>query len=588
MITAAWIGAGVGAGLLAWWAAQRELHGRRPFGTGCTRTCPACGAAIGRGGMLRVSTSAGALLTAAASGAAFAAAWPWLPGAADPGAARLVALLCYGFLLTNLLAACIVDARQQILPDAFTYSLLGVGPLGAAAVPALGGTWSIPGATGVGETVLAAVLGAAAGSGGLQAIRWLGRHAFRTEAMGFGDVKLMAGCGAFIGWQGALLAILLASLIGAVWGLGRRLFTASRYLAFGPFLALGAVLALLGGDALRRAVLESHTSLSGANPQLLLGISIALMLALVWLVWSGRAKQRAPRAHGHIAAAAEAMRRLQLDQLWDTAPDTGRHRDLVRYMIAVRMLDPEAVIADSTLWSGSTLPFVLGVTDADADEIDPALGWLLAQRDTVHQRLCERHATNTARGRWTRLTVETPVAPCPLAMRGHPPRIDPPRSLHLAVLSTERGCPLAAFAQATGSGDRGALDEAMQSLAPELPSPPFEDAVDGARHPLGAAFAGLATVEAELEAERDRRGADRDRLAQAHLLLCLLAEYVRWHLDAALDGGWSDARTDLEGWQAHPDDASADGMRPDGSPTARQQQSLAQVAALECEEAPRR
>jgi leader peptidase (prepilin peptidase) / N-methyltransferase len=71
-------------------------------------------------------------------------------------------------------------------------------------------------------------------------------------AMGFGDVKLAGVLGAMLGWQGFLVALLLAVLLGAVIGVIARSLGGSRFVPFGPFLVAGAFLALAVGDGLVR------------------------------------------------------------------------------------------------------------------------------------------------------------------------------------------------------------------------------------------------------------------------------------------------------------------------------------------------
>jgi leader peptidase (prepilin peptidase)/N-methyltransferase len=72
---------------------------------------------------------------------------------------------------------------------------------------------------------------------------WAGRRIFRKEALGGGDVKLLAGLGALLGWSGVLTTWFLASVIGSAVFVAlklRRKVDWGGYLPFGPFLAAGA------------------------------------------------------------------------------------------------------------------------------------------------------------------------------------------------------------------------------------------------------------------------------------------------------------------------------------------------------------
>ena len=98
-----------------------------------------------------------------------------------------------------------------------------------------------------------ALLGAAAGYGSL----WLVFHAFRLvtgkEGMGFGDFKLFAALGAWLGWQLLPLVILLSAATGAVLGISMIVLRGrdrSAPLPFGPYLAAAGWLALMYGDVL--------------------------------------------------------------------------------------------------------------------------------------------------------------------------------------------------------------------------------------------------------------------------------------------------------------------------------------------------
>jgi leader peptidase (prepilin peptidase)/N-methyltransferase len=119
------------------------------------------------------------------------------------------------------------------LPDAITLPLLWAGLLSAA----LG--WTIDPVT--------ALVGAAAGYLSLWAVYWFFKLATGKEGMGYGDFKLLAALGAWLGWQALLPIVLGASVIGAIVGIAMKLLGAlreGRYVPFGPFLA-GAGLAVM-------------------------------------------------------------------------------------------------------------------------------------------------------------------------------------------------------------------------------------------------------------------------------------------------------------------------------------------------------
>jgi leader peptidase (prepilin peptidase)/N-methyltransferase len=95
----------------------------------------------------------------------------------------------------------------------------------------------------------AALAGMLCGSGLVLIVGWLGTIVFRKPAMGFGDVKLMGFLGAFTGWAGVLAGFFLACFLGSVVGVFLLLRYRSRYLPFGPFLALGSLAMILWPEA---------------------------------------------------------------------------------------------------------------------------------------------------------------------------------------------------------------------------------------------------------------------------------------------------------------------------------------------------
>jgi leader peptidase (prepilin peptidase)/N-methyltransferase len=146
------------------------------------------------------------------------------------------ASLVLGTLLTFVLVVMsAIDCRYFIIPDVLSIGLLAVGLVGAAFNPGLG---EVPR-----DRVIASLVGASAGYVLLLALSIVGRWVWKKEAMGGGDVKLMAGVGAFVGWEGVGATMLIASLSGTLVALvqmARRRITRRSYLPFGPFLAVGA------------------------------------------------------------------------------------------------------------------------------------------------------------------------------------------------------------------------------------------------------------------------------------------------------------------------------------------------------------
>ena len=137
---------------------------------------------------------------------------------------------------TILLGIAVTDLRAYIIPDEFSLGGLVIGLLLAVA-------------GGVPELVNA-LIGAVVGFALLWTIGWLGEIAFKKEAMGGGDVKMMAMVGAFVGWKGTLISIFLGAALGTLIFVPVMLVKRDKLIPFGIFLAVGAAAAWLSGDAL--------------------------------------------------------------------------------------------------------------------------------------------------------------------------------------------------------------------------------------------------------------------------------------------------------------------------------------------------
>ena len=155
--------------------------------------------------------------------------------------AALAALI----LLWGLVALTVIDLDEQLLPDQLTLPLLWLGLL--------------VNIDGLFTDLSSAVIGAAAGYLSL----WLVFQVFRLitgrEGMGYGDFKLLAVFGAFLGWQMLPLVILLSSLIGAIVGIGLIVLRGRDRqipIPFGPYLAAAGFVALLWGEQINRGYLQ--------------------------------------------------------------------------------------------------------------------------------------------------------------------------------------------------------------------------------------------------------------------------------------------------------------------------------------------
>src|SRR5471032_1675577 len=150
-------------------------------------------------------------------------------------------------LLYTLVALTFIDADTQLLPDDLTYPLLWAGLL----VNLRGNM--IPLHDGAIVSLQDAVIGAAAGYLALWSIYWLFKLATGKEGMGYGDFKLLAALGAWLGWTMLPTIILLSSLVGAVVGIALIVVAKrgrDKPIPFGPYLAAAGLIALLYGTPL--------------------------------------------------------------------------------------------------------------------------------------------------------------------------------------------------------------------------------------------------------------------------------------------------------------------------------------------------
>ncbi|MEQ8955897.1 MAG: A24 family peptidase [Gammaproteobacteria bacterium] len=148
----------------------------------------------------------------------------------------------------SLVALTLIDFDHQLLPDNITLPLLWLGLL----VNALN--------LGMEVSISDAVIGAIAGYLVLWAFYWAFKLITGKEGMGYGDFKLLAALGAWLGWQSLLPIIILSSLVGAVWGILMIVVAGrdrSAAMPFGPYLAGAGFIMLIWGPALSEFYVSS-------------------------------------------------------------------------------------------------------------------------------------------------------------------------------------------------------------------------------------------------------------------------------------------------------------------------------------------
>ena len=144
-----------------------------------------------------------------------------------------------------MIALAFIDLDTFYLPDSITLPLLWAGLLFNA-----GGTFT---------DLNSAVIGAAAGYIALWTVFWAFKLATDKEGMGYGDFKLLAAIGAWLGWKMLPLTILASSLVGAVVGIGLIVFAKharERPIPFGPYLAAAGLIAMFWGERINKQYLD--------------------------------------------------------------------------------------------------------------------------------------------------------------------------------------------------------------------------------------------------------------------------------------------------------------------------------------------
>jgi leader peptidase (prepilin peptidase)/N-methyltransferase len=166
----------------------------------------------------------------------------------------------YWLAVSGLILGTFVDFEHMIIPDRVTIGGMIAGLALSALAPSLHGERTIV------ASLMASGIGLVLGFGILWLVSVLGKIAFKKDAMGFGDVKLLGAIGAFLGWKAVLFTILFSSFAGSIVGmafiLGGRKEWQSR-IPYGPYIALAAVVWILWGQGWWQAYFNWLSGIGG-------------------------------------------------------------------------------------------------------------------------------------------------------------------------------------------------------------------------------------------------------------------------------------------------------------------------------------
>ena len=208
--------------------------------------CPSCGHKIRAWENIPILSYL--LLRGKCSNCGTAIHWRYPSVELATGLLSLVIVLTFGFSLTTLLGICLtwalivltmIDFDHKILPDSITLPLIWIGLL-----INFNGTF-VP--------LESAVIGAIAGYMTLWTVFWVFKLLTGKDGMGYGDFKLLAALGAWMGWSSLPMIILLSSLVGAVVGLSLIIILGRDKnipIPFGPYLAAAGWISFVWGDSI--------------------------------------------------------------------------------------------------------------------------------------------------------------------------------------------------------------------------------------------------------------------------------------------------------------------------------------------------
>ncbi len=157
--------------------------------------------------------------------------------------------LIHFYFVGGLVIVTFIDFDHKIIPNQITFSGIPIGLAAAFLFPEIMPEMIAGTRTHI-SGLLQSLLGAIVGGGFLYLVGAIGQRILKKEVMGFGDVKLLAMVGAFIGWKLTLLTIILSSFIGTLVGIMLIVMSRAKWqsqIPFGPYIVLGTLVSCFAG-----------------------------------------------------------------------------------------------------------------------------------------------------------------------------------------------------------------------------------------------------------------------------------------------------------------------------------------------------
>lgn len=147
----------------------------------------------------------------------------------------------YAVFTAALIVETFIDFDHQIIPDEITLPGIGIGFFLSIPFPQMHGHFLWP------EAAFQSLIGILLGGGILYAMAVIAEWVLKKEAMGGGDIKLLAMIGAVLGWKGVVWTLFVSSLLGSAVGIYQRVRNGQQLIPYGPYLAAAAVAYLFFG-----------------------------------------------------------------------------------------------------------------------------------------------------------------------------------------------------------------------------------------------------------------------------------------------------------------------------------------------------